>query len=201
MALVTCQECASCSFGLNGCDRARVTCVQRVVFRHRWRLFLHPLSAPWVSLQTASWCSESTTAKSPLVSLYEGLLRAEGGEVSHWGEGSGVSSGCVSRAGGECCYGTAGHFIHMSEDRQQKYTRTIKYFYSKLPITHRFLVSKGKNVPLPWSHTSAVQRCVSSYSALHIILQEWPAANRQQLLNMAKALRRLDPNHDWNISS
>lgn len=46
MALVTCQECALCSFGLNGCDHAQMICVQRVVFRHRWCLFLHPLSAP-----------------------------------------------------------------------------------------------------------------------------------------------------------
>lgn len=52
MASVTRQECASCSFGLNGCDRAVMICVQRVVFRHRWHLFLHPLSAPLVSLQT-----------------------------------------------------------------------------------------------------------------------------------------------------
>lgn len=82
---------------------------------HRWWAFNQPHGAPTALLPRALWC------------LYEGPLCAKSGEVSHWGEGSGVSSGCISRAGGECCYTTAVRFIHInlsvhSVDRQHKNT-------------------------------------------------------------------------------
>ena len=51
-----------------------------------------------VRLRTALWSLECTTAKSPLVSLYEGLRSTKNQQVvSHWVEGSGDSSGCGYR--------------------------------------------------------------------------------------------------------
>lgn len=185
MSLITCQELASCSFGLNGLCPARMICVQHVVFRHRWRLFtlLQPLSAPLVSLQTASWCYDPYCQEPFGVSLW-GAVWEESGEVSHWGEGSGVSSGCVSRAGGECCYRTAVRFIHVnmsvhSEGRQQNsIDQSSQSWLQKLCMACWFLEPKVK-MWLLFRLTSTVLRCLSSYSTLHIILQERPVADKQ----------------------
>lgn len=138
-SLITCKELASCSFGLNGC-------VQLEWFVYSvWSLGTGGVSSPsfnlclhrLVSLQTASWCYDPYCQEPFGVSLW-GAVWEESGEVSHWGEGSGVSSGCVSRAGGECCYRTAVRFIHVnmpvhSADTQQNSTdRSSQSWIQKL---------------------------------------------------------------------